>query len=394
MTVEHGSQRVGRLDRDEVPRRSLRRDESGIAIIIVVSVIAMLTIIVTEFTYSVTLDQFRVRNSLNSLQSELMVRSGVNLAEGFLALDTDKGVDAFSEEWYFTMTQFCQQLELPNGALVRCDVKDESGKINVNLTQPTGPPRTTVDDEPTPDAILRGALQCIFQNREGLDPNELIVALKEYWDLELPPFDDGTPQPASRKWFLSVEDFASKLNIPTRDIAYLRKYISAYPPRRLRRININTATQEVLSVVISPDPGAPGGCGPVAEVEEILTRQLDPENPIRQAEVQGLLSSVTHGAVIASVFGTNSSLYRIEASAITNPNPDNPTHGGVGKTLSVVIYRECAEETPEGCLLWTSKPLDWQKEGGARLFREPNRFSGLSEYYGEFDPAAAGELFQ
>jgi hypothetical protein len=161
----------------------------------------------------------------------------------------------------------------------------------------------------------------------------------------------------------------------------------------MRGINLNTAPEEVLSGIISHDTGEQ--CTASQEVLEILARQGDPENPIRQAEVQGLFSSLEYGsAAIASLFTTNSSVYRIEASAITNPNPDNPNQGGVGKTLSVVVRRKCVEETPEGCLVWTLTPLDWQKEGGARLFRERNRFSGLSEYYGEFDPGAVGELFQ
>lgn len=374
------------------PRPSRRfpavANERGLALIIVVTVVAMLTIIVTEFAYSVTLDQFRVRNSLYSLQAELIVRSGINLAEGFLALDEDPGVDTFSEEWYFMMRQFCQNVPLPNGAVVRCDVKDESGKINVNNTRDR--PGTPFDSEVvTKQGVLRDALRCIFSRREGLDV-EIVDELREYWQREPPTLEDGT-QRASIPSFQSVEDFAATFHIPTRHLPYLRKYITAQPSRRLSGININVASPEVLAAVINPDPN--GGCGTTAEVEDIMERQLDPENPIRDPDVRGLLGSLENAQVITSAFTTRSSLYRLEASAITNPNPDHPDGGGIGKTLSVLIFRECVEENAERCELWTSKPLDWQKEGGARLFRERNRFSALSEYYGEFDPSALQELF-
>ncbi len=363
-------------------------NQRGLALIIVVTVVAMLTIIVTEFAYSVTLDQFRVRNSLYSLQAELIVRSGVNLAEGFLSLDEDPSVDTRSEEWYITMLQFCQQVSLPNGAVIRCDVKDESGKININNTRD----RAGAPLDPTvvtKQGVLRDALRCIFQRREGLKV-EIVDDLREYWQREPPTLEDGTQRPSVPS-FQSLEDFAATFNIPTEHLPYLRRYITAQPSRRLSGININIAEPEVLAAVINPDPES--GCGMTVEVQDILERQLDPENPIRDADVRSLLGSLENAQVITTAFTTRSSLYRLEASAITNPNPDNPNQGGVGKTLSVLIFRECVEENADRCELWTTKPLDWQKEGGARLFRERNRFSALSEYYGEFDPSALQELF-
>jgi hypothetical protein len=157
-------------------------------------------------------------------------------------------------------------------------------------------------------------------------------------------------------------------------------------------VNINIAEPEVLSALINPNPA--DGCGRTVEVDDILERQLDPEDPIKQVDVRTLLGGVENAQAVTSAFVVNSSLYRLEASAITNPNPDNPQQSGIGKTLSVLVYRKCEERTADGnCDIWTSKPLDWQKEGGARLFRERNRFSALSEYYGEFDPSALGELF-
>lgn len=360
-------------------------NESGMAVVIVVTVIAMLTIIVMEFTYAVTLDQFRVRNSLNALQSELIVRSGVNLAEGFLALDDDHSVDTFMDEWYFRMQQFCQHLELPNGAVVRCDIKDESGKININNTRV---PPAWVPGTESPQSVLLQAMQCIFQGREGIDVRIPVEHLPEYWQRPGAELADGT-QRADVRQFNSVEHFAATFNIPTRHIAYLRQYLTAQPHRQLRGVNINTASPEVLSVLIDPR-----NCGGAADISEIISRREDLENPIRQAEIRGLLGGVEYVQSISNLFVSNSSLYRIEASAITNPNPDNPQRGGVGKTLSVLVHRQCAETTPEGCERWTFKPLDWQKEGGARLFRERNRFSGLAEQFGEFDPTAVGQMFQ
>lgn len=365
------------------------RDERGIALLIVVAVIAMLTIVVTEFTYSVTLDQYRVRNSLHALQAELIVRSGINLAEGFLSLDEDASVDTYTDEWFFAMKNFCAKIPLPDGSVAKCDVKDESGKININNTR-TRAQSGALTGSPTKQDYLSDALRCIFQRQEGLEV-EIVDDLRDYWRRDPPTLPDGN-QRRKMPSFQSIEAFVAEFNIPTKQIPYLRKYLTAQPPRRLRGVNINIAEPEVLGAIInSQDPGTK--CGRTQVIEDILDRQLDPDNPIKDVDVAGLLSGIEGARTIASLFVTHSSLYRLEASAITNPNPDNPTSSGIGKTLSVLVFRECVEENGGTCERWTSRPLDWQKESGARLFREKNRFSGLSEYYGEFDPSALGDLF-
>ena len=370
-------------------RQRLAGDERGIALIIVVTVVAMLTIVVTEFTYSVTIDQYRVRNSLHALQAELIVRSGVNLAEGFLSLDEDPSVDTYSDEWFFVMKSFCQEIPLPNGALAKCDVKDESGKINLNNTrdrlgQPAAP------GTPSKQTILRDALRCLFRRREGMDP-EVIDELRDYWQREPPTLPNGDKRP-SMPSFQSLEAFAAEFNIPTKDLGYLRKYVTAQPSRRLRGVNINVASPEILGAIInSSDPATL--CGRTQEIDDILERQRDPDDPIKEVHISGLLGGVDNAQLIASLFVTRSSLYRLEASAISNYDPENVRNSGIGKTISTLVFRECVEETADKCERWTTKPLDWQKESGARLFREKNRFSELSEYYGEFDPSSLSELF-
>ena len=366
-------------------------NERGIALIIVVTVIAMLTIVVFEFTYSVTLDQYRVRNSLYALQSELMVRSGVNLAEGFLGLDEDDSVDTPSDEWFWAMKSFCNAVPpLPDGSLVKCDIKDESGKINVNLSRP---PRGSeiIPGEASKETILLDAFSCIFQRRGEIDA-QTSERIRDYWNSEPPALPDGS-RPDRMPIFQSIEEFAAKFGIATRHISYLKRFLTAHPPGRLRGVNINFASAEVLAAILNnEDIGA--GCGMIPEVEEILERRVDPDNPIKRADIRPLMSRLNNAQILTSIFVANSSLYRLEASAISNPDPENPRSGGVGKTLSVVVFRRCDEQQGGKCERWTTLPLDWQKEGGARLFREKNRFSGLSEYYGDFDPANLGDFFQ
>jgi type II secretory pathway component PulK len=370
-----------------------REGERGIALLIVIAVVAMLMIVVTEFTYNVQIDQHRVRNSLHALQAELMVRSGVNLAEGFLGLDEETDVDTYSDEWWFLLNQFCDGITLGDGSFatkLKCTVLDEGGKINVNLTRDRRGHRPP-PGEFTTTTLLRDALRCIFQRQEGLDVG-IIDDLAEYWQREPAQLEDGSER--NVPIFRSLEDFAATFGISTKHIEVLRRYLTAYPRSRLPGININTASPEVLSAILNPDPESL--CGSIPEVDDILARQLDPENPIRRADVRSLMPPDDNVQVRTSLFVARSNIYRLEASAITNFDAESEeSSGGIGKTLSVVVYRRCPPGQNQGgkCLHWTFKPLDWQKESGARLFREPNRFAELSEYYDDIDPADVSEYF-
>jgi hypothetical protein len=92
-----------------------------------------------------------------------------------------------------------------------------------------------------------------------------------------------------------------------------------------------------------------------------------------------LITGVDNAGAKKQLFGANSSLYRLEASALTNIDPEDPTGGGIGQTLSTLVWRyidhrprpDGPQMGPDGRPLpnWTLRPLDWQKEGGARLFR-------------------------
>jgi general secretion pathway protein K len=328
------------------------RNERGIALIIVLVVVALLTITVTEFTYSVQLDQHRLRNSIHALQASLLARSGINLAEGFLMQDDEPRFDAFTEEWWLALDEFCGGLELDPGMYVRCRVRDESGKINVNGTR--GTRRVTEDQRVTSDAVLRDALRRIFEAHE-IDV-EIVDRLAEYWAQDPPEPSDGRQLRVPD--FGSLEDFAATFGIPTDRLLRLREILTAQ--RGYTRININTAPAEVLAAVIN-EPGA---------VSDIVDRQMQEEPFTNVGEIAPLLGDVENANVIRGLFTVNSRLFRLEASAITNANPTALRRGGIGQTLSVLVYRiPDLRRRQEGEPGWTLRPLDWQKEGGARLFR-------------------------
>lgn len=348
------------------------RNQHGVALLIVLIVVALLTITVMEFTYSVQIDMHRTRNALHALQAQLLARSGVNLAEGFLMLDEEPKYDAYSEDWWMQLVEFCKGLQLDGSMRLRCRVRDESGKLNINNTR--GVLRRVKTDAVTTDVILRDAVRCMFARRNiNLD---YVDKLFDYWQQEPKLKTDGTPDQIPD--FTSLEDLGATLGIPGEQLSLLRNVLTAQPKGRLSTININTAPSEVLAAVLTDN--APNDCGPNDAVQKIVERQRDPENPFQSTnEIRDLMGDIKNPDLKRQLFGVTSRLYRLEASAQTNIDPTDPTSGGIGQTLSALVLRQTDPRArPRGGPAggngqqlpnWTLRPLDWQKEGGARLFR-------------------------
>lgn len=350
-------------------------NERGLALVIVLAIVALLTIMVTEFTFNTQLDQHRTRNAVHALQAQLLARSGVNLAEGFLMLDEEPAFDAYSEEWWLQLNEFCRELQIDETMRIRCTVRDESGKINLNNTRE--PIRRVESQAVTASAVLRDAMRCMF-SRRGIDV-EVVDRLADYWQQEPPANEDGTLGRIPD--FTSIEDFGATFGIATEDLQTLRHVITAQPRALLPRINVNTATPEVLAAVLNAEQVP--DCPPTDVVEQVVERQRDIENPFRSSgDLSGLLQGVDNANIKTTLFDVRSRLYRLEASALTNVDPEDPEGGGIGQTVSALVARQTStkptnrgNEAPavgaNGQPLpnWTLRPLDWQKEGGARLFR-------------------------
>lgn len=363
------------------------RDERGVVLLAVLIVIALLTIAVTEFTYNVQIDRHRAVNAVHALQSTLLARSAINIEESFLTLDTEPRFDAFTEEWWLLLREFCQGLQLEPTMRIACDLEDESGKININLSRTlirtTG--QQNEDERPTKDAFVRDALRRIFE-AHGIDV-DIPDRLKEYW-LEEVPAEQNVRRRVPE--FGSLEDFTARFDIPTPKLRRLRRILTAQPVRYMRAVNINTAPAEVLAALLN-SPEA---------VTAVLERQQADDPFQNQSEVRSVLQEQgldEDAQIVASLFDVRSQLFRLRASGVTNMDPSGELPGGVGQTLSVLVHRrvDARLRRPDSDNPgWTLKPLDWQKESGARLVEQPSgdfdrrdSFDELEELRGEYPGA-------
>ena len=111
------------------------KDDRGVALLICLLVVAILTIVVLAFHYDTQVDTALTANSFLSLEAEYAARSGVAFclamlredAENDVALPVDRRTDSLTERWAIGLepTQVGR-------AVVAATIADEDGKFNIN----------------------------------------------------------------------------------------------------------------------------------------------------------------------------------------------------------------------------------------------------------------------
>lgn len=373
----------------------LATSERGVALVIVLLVVALLTIITVEFADATNIYAHMTRNSLNGMQASLLARAGINIGEAYLLRDEDPMVDGFAEEWCpETRERSCRIdetfLQLPPNMRLRIEIFDESGKINLNVTRPTLNELENQDPaRPALPFIWQRVLQRLFEAR-GVDPNA-VERLAEYWARKLEESQEQAAEEASTERFQgqqpqqdqgqqglppsvleamldfpSLDDANIVLGLSPRDLDRVRDFVTALPKSQYRFINPNTAPREVLDAIT--------GDGSISE--NIITQRL--ETPLQQNDwvtlVQGLDTNDPEFAMVRSMGRVTSHTYRIVASAVVNPDPLTG-RGGIARTASMLVRRrpmvgQRRLVSPGTAGRWTLTRLDWQKESGAKLFAE------------------------
>jgi hypothetical protein len=159
------------------------------------------------------------------------------------------------------------------------------------------------------------------------------------------------------------------------ELRRVRPFLTAQSRQALSGINVNTAKREVLEAVII-ETGAQDPCLPDEAAIAEISRAKDSREPIENIRSIPLSAAGQDRGAIQRLLTVRSSLFRIEASAVVNLDPERPEDfGGVAQTLSLLVHRNRDRRLDipnENTIGWTLRAVDWQKEGGARLFLDPD----------------------
>lgn len=290
-------------------RRLNPRDNGGVALILALVVILLLTVLVVEFAFETHVEASLATNRDSSFEAYLAARSAVAEGIGMLATDlletTMNAEPEYDSFWDPTPWAAGIDIKPLNDAFMRASITDEYGKINLNaLLQPDG------SGGVIENAWLIEALRIFLYMRDPEMAEDPVDAILDWLE---PPDMDGSrpggvdpsyyealenPYPAKRGPMDSVEELLLVKGMtprlyfgdPEADPPQfsLSEYLTVHGDWR-GRINVNTAPPEVVMAVIEGWNAAGGGNANVGAIDMIIERQMNQEPFMQESELDGII---------------------------------------------------------------------------------------------------------
>jgi len=250
-----------------------RPNERGIALLIALLTITLVTVSVMQFTHSRQVDYRRTVHWLQAQQARLYADDSIEFARVLLLADRMiGGPDGLNEEWAKfcanedpdacpdefpkcvlpPLNSFAEDTESNDTHAVAMRIQDMSGRYNLNRLRR----RHTVDLE-------RDVARDLFAMSE-VDP-ELIGPIVDWIDkdgelyrygsgAEDPQYSETEPRYAPRNGELeSLRELALVKGMSQADLVRLRPYVATLPSDASEAININTAPRTVLRALAAVD---------------------------------------------------------------------------------------------------------------------------------------------
>lgn len=273
-----------------------RRRDEGIALILALLFVVLLTVIVVEFSYEMNVDASLIQRHTSNTQAYMAAKSAIALSMSVLAADLLFGeeeeeinagglYDSLDEPW----AESTQMIAL-NDASVTIQITDEYGKINLNAIIYEDGAAGEKEYQPLVDALY-----ALFELREldilpidvildWLDaddiPRPLGAENSYYQNLEVPFECKNGPMDSIEELLLlpgiTPEVYFGEGEFPQPALSELLT-VHGHPEGR---VNINTAPIEVLDAMFIADGTSPS---PEQRADEVRQRILE-EGPYRSEE--------------------------------------------------------------------------------------------------------------
>ncbi len=281
----------------------MRSGQRGVALVLVMWIAILLTVIVSSFMFEARTDTLVVRNSISNARAESAADAGVNRAV-YELYRTDNSPDAWrrdgaAREWTF------------EGVPVRVELRDESGKIDVNTAS---------------DPLLRGLFLSVGLNDD--EAAKLLDAILDWRDPDSLKRVNGAEEPEYRAAGLTYKP----ANAPFQAIEELQLVLGMRPHiyRRIaphvtvfsRQVGVNAqvASREVLLAI-------PGVTSQI--VDEFLAQREQALAAGLPAPILKEAASFTAGLTMAATIRAEARLddgtvFVREAVALLRPTPRKP----------------------------------------------------------------------
>ena len=300
-------------------RNAERRREEGLALVLALLFVVLLTAIVVDFTYEMQVEASFAEVHIMDLEAYLAAKSAI--ASGFGVLAADLMVS--EEDAQFQQSEVVDSLEdiwatgVPmapiNRAIMQCKIVDEYAKLNLNALV-IYPPETRAAGGgglgqelglEMIDEILREALFALFTVREPQEgsPEEMVDSIIDWLDLD----DDTSPSGNETDYYSRLDPPYAAKNGPMDSIEELLlipfitpEFYFGDPDKEQvplselltvhghpeGKLNINTAELEVLEAYFTADGQHPDPYNEaLATIDRIL--ELGPYYTMEELEQEG-----------------------------------------------------------------------------------------------------------
>ncbi len=298
------------------------RSQRGIALLMTLVAMSLLTLLVIEFTYDAQVDYRRTAHWLKARRAALLAESGIELASEILRLDARMStVDALSELWAAPLPP----IQSEDGTIF-LRISDENARFNLNLlgsgVHSTNGRRfmeilAQLEFEPELAAALADWLD--RNNAVSSDP---VGAERDYYQ------SIGVPYPPRNSALRSFAELALIRGFDTHRLSALRPLCTVLPETQ-DKINPNTAPAAVLEAL---DPALRDG----VLVGTLLAYRE--QTPIRNSqmllELEGWKTAFRSKSKLDKMFRYSSSYFRVLSSGEVD---------GVFQSVEAVLYRDLDE---------------------------------------------------
>ncbi len=332
--------------------RGGRSAQRGVALLLVLLIIAVVASIQIETQYLTRIDAKIATNVALDTRFYYLAKSGVEAARSLLTEDArDNEYDAPSETWAAPIAYPVDE------ALVSLSIVDEERKFPLNsLVKKTTPPPSgqptgqATQPEYEVDATLYDAFTRLLEAVEA--PPEVAPALVDWLDPDDDPYGpDGAeitfyerlkpPYKTKNRPLSTLDELRMVRGIDAKVFRALSDLVTPYSSDA--KVNVNTAPREVLTVLL-PEADA-------AALDELIQQRSD--QPFEKVEgkednaLEGYLSGFSWMTPerlkeVTALFRTNSTHFTISSSASLIPSSDDgdtPTQPENLKLLRAVVNR-------------------------------------------------------
>jgi general secretion pathway protein K len=225
-----------------------KRSERGVALLVTMMALALMTLLVMDFTSSASLGYRAAAGQANQLRAEYLARSAIGVGLSLLSGDARRDAlnstpyDGLDEQWAIPYPP----VPLGGGA-AQISIVDEARKIDINLLIN---PRTG-----RPNPIYIGIVERLFTNIgvspalvpaivDWLDPDSIESAggaEADYYLRLMPPYEPRNgPMP-------TIGDLRMIKGVDDATFFRLQQFLTTAPEPR---VNINTAPPEVIAALM------------------------------------------------------------------------------------------------------------------------------------------------